>query len=276
MKLIFLDADGTLFHHEGYIPKSAFIAIQKAQQNGHKVCLCTGRQKAEIYGDLTKINYDGIVAGSGAYTEVHNKILKELSFDDDQLKSILDYTLQKKIPVIFESSLGLKPNIFAMKKVMELHKEQCSSLSSKELEQHGLHAVYTLIQACHNIKHFPVNKISFLESSTSYEEIKHHFKDTFDIVPATFAPFGKQSGEISSKTITKAHGMETLMNYYHIQQKDVIAIGDGFNDLCMFEKAGYSIAMGNAPLEVQKKADYVTSSLEEDGIYTAFHYLNLF
>lgn len=96
MKLIFLDADGTLFHHEGYIPKSAFIAIQKAQQNGHKVCLCTGRQKAEIYGDLTKINYDGIFAGSGAYTEVHNKILKEQSFDDDQLKSILDYTLQKK------------------------------------------------------------------------------------------------------------------------------------------------------------------------------------
>ena len=49
MQAVFLDADGTLFHHEGYIPNSAKRAIQKAQANGHKIILCTGRQLVEIY-----------------------------------------------------------------------------------------------------------------------------------------------------------------------------------------------------------------------------------
>ena len=56
MKIVFLDADGTLFHHSGYIPSSALDACNHAQKNGHKICLCTGRQKVEIFGDLTKID----------------------------------------------------------------------------------------------------------------------------------------------------------------------------------------------------------------------------
>ena len=55
MKLIFLDADGTLFHHEGYIPDSAIKACIQAQKNGHKVILCTGRQRIEIFGPMLEI-----------------------------------------------------------------------------------------------------------------------------------------------------------------------------------------------------------------------------
>ena len=73
MKIVFLDADGPLFHHSGYIPSSALDACNHAQKNGHKICLCTGRQKVEIFGDLTKIDYDGIIAESGFSIFVHGK-----------------------------------------------------------------------------------------------------------------------------------------------------------------------------------------------------------
>ena len=45
MKIIFLDADGTLFHPMGYIPKSTLKAIDLAQKNGHKCFVNTGRAK---------------------------------------------------------------------------------------------------------------------------------------------------------------------------------------------------------------------------------------
>ena len=77
MKLIFLDADGTLFHHEGYIPNSAIDACIQAQKNGHKVILCTGRQRIEIFGDMLKIDYDAIIAGSGATIECDHEIIEE-------------------------------------------------------------------------------------------------------------------------------------------------------------------------------------------------------
>lgn len=54
MKLIFLDADGTLLHSDGHIPESTILACKLAQKNGHKIWLGTGRQVVEIIGDLKK------------------------------------------------------------------------------------------------------------------------------------------------------------------------------------------------------------------------------
>ena len=52
----------------------------------------------------------------------------------------------------------------------------------------------------------------------------------------------------------------------NIDKDDVIAVGDGFNDLSMIEYAGLGIAMDNAPGEVKSRANFVTSSNEEDGV----------
>ena len=69
--------------------------------------------------------------------------------------------------------------------------------------------------------------------------------------------------------------MQSILNYFDRSAEDAIAIGDGFNDLCMFEVAKTSVAMGNAPIEVQKKADRITTSLDNNGIYNAFIVLGL-
>ena len=63
------------FHHEGYIPDSAIKACIQAQKNGHKVILCTGRQRIEIFGPMLEIDYDAIIAGSGATIECEHKIV---------------------------------------------------------------------------------------------------------------------------------------------------------------------------------------------------------
>jgi HAD superfamily hydrolase (TIGR01484 family) len=48
-KIIFIDVDGTLLDYENKLPQSAVKAIQQARANGHKVYICTGRSKAEVY-----------------------------------------------------------------------------------------------------------------------------------------------------------------------------------------------------------------------------------
>ena len=56
--------------------------------------------------------------------------------------------------------------------------------------------------------------------------------------------------------------------------KDVIVFGDGINDVKMFEKAPFSIAMGNAVDEVKALASYITSDSDDDGVYLACKYFN--
>lgn len=68
-KIIFLDVNGTLTDYENHIPASAAEAIRKARANGHRVYLCTGRSRAEIYDELWAIGLDGMIGGNGCATE---------------------------------------------------------------------------------------------------------------------------------------------------------------------------------------------------------------
>lgn len=275
MKIIFLDADATLLHHEGFIPQSALQACQLAQKNGHKIVLCTGRQKVEVYGDMLKLDYDGMITGSGAHVEVNHQLLEERTFSKEQLQILLEYMCKNDIDAIFETTKGLIGNQKTYDHLDQMIQKQCKHLSPELFAKHGLVQVQHNLKVTDAILEYPVNKISFLESDISYQEIYDALHRQFDLVPATFAPFGKESGEISEKTITKATGMQSILNYFDRSAEDAIAIGDGFNDLCMFEVAKTSVAMGNAPIEVQKKADRVTTSLDNNGIYNAFIVLGL-
>jgi hydroxymethylpyrimidine pyrophosphatase-like HAD family hydrolase len=66
--------------------------------------------------------------------------------------------------------------------------------------------------------------------------------------------------------VSKAIALEKMGEFYSIRREEMIAIGDGFNDLPMIEYAGLGVAMGNAPEEVKDAADYITRSNDEDGV----------
>lgn len=74
-KIIFLDIDGTLVNDNGVIPKSAIEAVRQARANDHYVFLCTGRSKAELFDYIMQIGFDGVIAASGGYIEVDNRII---------------------------------------------------------------------------------------------------------------------------------------------------------------------------------------------------------
>ena len=65
-KILLIDVDGTLVNYENQLPASAVDAIRKARANGHKVYICTGRSKAEVYPNLWKIGLDGMIGGNGS------------------------------------------------------------------------------------------------------------------------------------------------------------------------------------------------------------------
>ena len=69
-----------------------------------------------------------------------------------------------------------------------------------------------------------------------------------------------------AKNIDKAASLDRLAKSLGIKQEEVIAFGDGYNDLSMIEYAGLGVAMENAVEEVKQRAKVVTKSNNEDGI----------
>ena len=73
----------------------------------------------------------------------------------------------------------------------------------------------------------------------------------------------------------KAIGIQKLLEYLNISKDEVIAFGDGHNDAEMLEYVGLGIAMGNALDKVKKASNYITTRIDDDGIYNALKHFNI-
>ncbi len=70
---------------------------------------------------------------------------------------------------------------------------------------------------------------------------------------------------VTHKQATKKHSIEKLIEILGVKKEEVIGIGDGSNDVPLFESVGYKVAMGNAVDMLKQSADYITDTLENDG-----------
>jgi Cof subfamily protein (haloacid dehalogenase superfamily) len=72
--------------------------------------------------------------------------------------------------------------------------------------------------------------------------------------------------DLAPQGVSKASGLQSVCDRLGVSAGDVLVIGDGRNDIEMIQWAGRGVAMGQAPLEVQEAADFVTETVLEDGV----------
>ena len=75
--------------------------------------------------------------------------------------------------------------------------------------------------------------------------------------------------DINVKGVDKASGIREFASYYDFDISHTIAFGDGGNDISMLREAGIGIAMGGAAESIRAVSDYVTDTVDNDGIRNA-------
>lgn len=272
-KIIFLDVDGTLVDYENRLPESAVRAIRKARSVGHRVYICTGRSKAEVYPPLWDIGLDGMIGGNGSYVENHGTVIMHRVISPEQCRRAVDWLHGRGLEFYLESNNGL----FAS--------EQFETGALDALRRYSKPVnpdTFTVRDAFPGLIYGAplyrddLNKISFvLKSYQDYLDAKEAFPD---LNVGTWGGKGEEAlfGDFGLKNIDKAAAVRTLLDFLHAEQKDTIAFGDAKVDIPMFECCAYGVAMGNGGAEIKAAADYVTGDVEQDGLYQAFEKLNLF
>ena len=81
--------------------------------------------------------------------------------------------------------------------------------------------------------------------------------------------------DINLRGIDKSVGARKVMEYYGLTMQEAMAFGDGGNDLPLIRDVAVGVAMGNACEELKAEADYITSSVDEDGVSRALEYFEL-
>ena len=270
-KYIFLDVDGTLVNFMGEIPESAVCALKKAQANGHKIMLATGRQKSQIHKFLfEKIDFDGMVASSGAYIEYGGKVIFESRPSREKLSQMIDFFDKYKIPYFLQST----DRLIALRWCYD---QIYAHFESEGAGKVTLDSVFGNTEIVEDPKALEcVEKAAYYYSPLSIEEVRAELGDYYYVV--SYSLGSGQSlyhGEITFDGVNKAVGIEKFMAAVGAPMKNSIAVGDSGNDLEMIKAAGVGVCMGNGSDDVKAAADLVTTHINDDGIYNAFVKLGL-
>ena len=81
--------------------------------------------------------------------------------------------------------------------------------------------------------------------------------------------------DMTAKGADKGEGIKAMAEHLGMDLRYTMAFGDGGNDTAMIRRAGIGVAMGNALDSLKREADYVTSSVDNDGILNALRHFNL-
>lgn len=274
-KVVFLDVDGTLVDYENHLPKSAVKAIQKARQNGHKVYICTGRSKAEVYQELWDIGLDGMIGGNGSYVEHQGHVILHQLITLEQCRRIVDWLHSRKLEFYLESNNGLfASEEFAIKAEPAI-KEYRRRKGKKDADQATVATVFPEMIYNGELYRDDLNKVSYLLGS--YQDFLDTKEQFPDLENGTWGGAGEIAlfGDLGVKGITKGNAISHLLDYLGAKREDTIAFGDAKIDIPMLEYCEVGVAMGNGGTEIKAMADYVTDSVEEDGLYHAFVKLGL-
>lgn len=265
-KIVFIDVDGTLVLPDESISENTIKACQQAKANGHLLFLCTGRSKAELFDHILEIGFDGLICAGGGYAEIRGKTLFHQKVENDEVKRIVDFFDTYEVDFYVESNGGLYASKHCVSNLMRRTK-----IDKKE--KHPF--VNALIEGA-DLYRDDVNKICFLEpEKVDFETIQKTFENSFEVMHCTVPAFGKDSGELAVKGVSKEKAIKEVLNALDMKQEQTIAIGDGLNDIDMITYCNVGIAMGNGKDGLKEVADYVCESQEDDGFYHAFEKYHL-
>lgn len=240
IQAIFFDIDGTLIPFDKEtMPKSTLMALWKAKEKGVKLFVATGRAPNNIDHVKKLFPFDGFLTANGQYCFNHDSIIHERYICQEDVKNIIPYIEENKIPIIFitlDSCYRNKYNINDTRwPIADL-----STLIDQPL----------------------IQMIAIIDESEDETLLSHlpHCKS---------ARWNPRSIDIIPSDGGKDTGIDEIIKYYHIPLENVMAFGDSGNDLSMLKHVGYGIAMGNASETIKKQVPYTTTDIEDNGILNA-------
>ena len=248
-KLIALDLDGTLLNNDGMVSDATKNHLKRLKKEGHIITVATGRilNRALVGTDGAEFaNY--IVSDAGAAVFKNEGINKEW-------KEVYAHTLPKSIvqniSSYYDKDKFITINICDRNKI------------------HHYDKTVNIIEFLENINEIIHVSATFINNEFVEEYLKI-FTEKFPMLKVEIMQdsFGEVKWlEIFQKGIEKYKGIKEVAKLEGISNEDIIAFGDGLNDVEMLKKCGIGVAMKNALPEVKEQANYITSRTNsENGV----------
>lgn len=257
-KALFFDVDGTLVSFNTHrIPQSAVDALAEAKRRGAMVFISTGRPM-RLINNLDAIQHlvDGYITANGACCSVGGETIACREIPNPEARALIGAAGREgfSMLVVGESRLtvvndGADVDRYFRQMLAVSDLGEGTALADVLAER--------IVQLTPIIDEAAERRLMPLLPSC---------------VSARWFP---AFTDITARGADKGTALMTVAAHLGISREDTIAFGDGGNDKSILQAAGTGVAMGNAPDDVKAVADYVTASVDEDGIARALEQLRI-
>ena len=251
IKARFFDLDGTLVSFDTHaIPETTIEAIAAAKAKGIRIFIATGRP-AVIINNLSALQdrelIDGYITMNGGYCFVGKEVIYKSAIPATDVQKLACISAEQNFPCIFVSEHDV-----------------CVCQPDK------------MVKKIFN----DYLRVDIIPEKTPEEAIR---QEIFQMTPFITLEQEKVilpqlpgcEADITAKGNTKQKGIDEIIRHFGIRLEETMAFGDGGNDVSMLRHAAIGVAMGNAVDEVKEHANYITTSVDENGIANALKHFSI-
>lgn len=266
IRLIASDMDGTLLDAQGRISPRTLSALKKAQEKGVIFTMCTGRFHTHCCALARDVGLNcSIIASNGGsvFDGISQRMVGEHLLDATSARMAQE--IAERYPIQYRITM---PGAF-----MDRHEANGDGGGYFQQITQVMLRDYHVQHICgaENIRAMldqPVYKVFLFKFPD--QEMRERARAELQQVPGAYiTTSGGLNLEVMPQGVDKGTGLAELAAFYGIPLENVMVFGDYDNDLPMFRRAGYPVAMGNATDEIKRHAWQVTAPNTEDGLAQA-------
>ena len=254
IKAAFFDIDGTLLSFKTHLVSPGTIqAFEELHRQGIHTFISSGRPKVLI--PPMPVGFDGYVTMNGGYCFVGNQVLLRNPIPQKETDRWLQYAEQE----------GLCTMIFTEHEMfVNTHSDPVANTIRNQLE----FQMPPLLPTRQMMGRETFQVIAIMPAERD--------NDVLQMLPHCRLPrWHPQFSDLVNADNSKATGIDSILHHYGIDRNECIGLGDGGNDIEMLDFCGIGVAMGNADDNVKAHADYVTTSVDDEGIANALRQLHI-
>lgn len=255
VKAIFFDIDGTLVSFRTHeISRETIESLYELKRRGVRLFIASGRP-LEMMDNLSGFPFDGYITLNGALVHAGEKVISRHPIDPDAATGIAGTA----------DSLGLPCVTYGENTIAINFTDERTEKSFRMIKLPHVPVIPAVRMAENPVYQFTVFADEALEKDLILPEAE--FLEPSRWNPVFF--------DLNPKGLSKADGIRAIQEHFGIGRDETMAFGDGGNDTAMLIYAGTGIAMGNAGDDVKEAADYVTSSVDDNGIPAALRHFGI-
>ncbi|MBP2620847.1 bifunctional Cof-type HAD-IIB family hydrolase/peptidylprolyl isomerase [Streptococcus panodentis] len=255
IKMVFFDIDDTLrVKDTGFIPESIKTVFQQLRRKGILTGIASGRGIFGVVPEIRALKPDFYVTLNGSYVEdSKGRVIAQKVIPRQRVEAFIAWAeaagigfglvgshaaaLSARTPLISDAIDVVYPDL---------------TVNPDFYAEQDIYQMWTFEQVG--------DSLQLPEDLADHLRLVRWHPHSSDVVPIEGS---------------KASGVANVVEHLGLKPENVLVFGDGLNDLELFDYVGIGIAMGISHEKLQKKADYITKTVEEDGILAALEELGM-